>query len=206
MGLMLKLELLKTKFLRKLEERRVAKKLKSDIEKEAKEEAMCEMQPLLKEKYKQEMVDKLTGVAKERRKEKLKNFLDKLNKEFKESKIGSEDSINRMLGKSSNTVNDLNVPRNDFYNRPSTNNSPLPSQERITSLMGSKQTYRDNSVGYEDRQKYRVPVKRKVNKKAKVKTRYKTRVVPVREISEGERLSNLMGGSSDIKGKLKRMI
>jgi len=215
MGIMLKLEILKEKILRKMAEKKAERQAIKNIKSQAKIEAMEEMKPQLKEKIKQDMVDKLSGKAKEEKKEKFKKFFGTLAKEFKESNIGSKESVDRMLGRDVGG-RDIGVGSGipDRILGNSSSNSALPSGDRIASLMGRRQEPQEpQEYRYYEQQEYRQPQRRpqrkkpvKQEKRAPVK-RQAIRPQPHVETQQ-EKLARLMGGNngSDSRERIMRAL
>ena len=197
MGLLLKLELLKNKVFRKLAEKKAEKQVIKNIKNQAKMEAMEEMKPQLKEKYKQDMVDKMSGKDRELKKQKAKEFFGKIAKDFKESNIGSRDSVDYMLGKGGSGV-DEGIPNKILGSgNASGNTNGLPSQDRIMNLMGGRQQqvqqqvqqpYYEKDTYYEEEEGYRAPKRRLPKRRASAirvpKRRAPERRAPARRAPE----------------------
>jgi hypothetical protein len=122
------LDKIKNKIKDKYQKHKQQKEYNENLKKEALEEAQPEIKKILKEKYKQEQIDKLTKPK--------KNPFQILADDFKNSNIGTDDKIDRMLGKT-NSSNSISQNNGDFKG---------PDNNKINEMLSINKNKKDNKT------------------------------------------------------------
>lgn len=126
----------KTKWGKEDKEKKERQQLEDEVRAELKEEIKAEAKAKLREKIKQEEINKVVNPESKPK----SNFLGKLGEEFKGSNLGSNDQMNKMLGKqpqNQNTQQNGGGLSNDAILRGFGSTSSGKNQD-VSGLMGNK--------------------------------------------------------------------